>query len=43
MRLIDADTLKEAVVNHFDMLEAYFPIKFIEEIDNAKTVESEDK
>ena len=39
MRLIDADALKEAIENHFDMLDAYFPNKFIEEIDNAPTVE----
>ena len=41
MRLIDADALKEAIDNHFDMLDAYFPNKFIEEIDNAPTVEPE--
>lgn len=38
MRLIDADALKEAIENHFDMLDAYFPNKFIEEIDNARTI-----
>lgn len=40
MRLIDAEALKEAIENHFDMLDAYFPNKFIEEIDNAPTVET---
>ena len=37
-RLIDANALKEAIKNHFDMLDAYFPNTFIEEIDNAPTV-----
>lgn len=36
--LISRSALKEAIENHFDMLDAYFPIKFIEEIDNAPTV-----
>ena len=40
MRQIDADALKEAIENHFDMLDAYFPNKFIDEIDNAPTVET---
>ena len=38
MRLIDAEALKEAIENHFDMLDAYFPNKFIEEIDNAPSI-----
>lgn len=37
-RLIDANALKKAIKNHFDMLDAYFPNTFIEEIDNAPTV-----
>ena len=36
---ISRSALKEAIENHFDMLDAYFPNKFIEEIDNAPTVE----
>ncbi len=40
MRLIDADELKKAVINNFDNLQAYFPKDFIEEIDNAPTVEA---
>ena len=39
MRLIDADALKKTVFNNFDNLQAYFPKDFIEEIDNAPTVE----
>ena len=38
--LISRSALKEAIENHFDMLDAYFPNKFIEEIDNAPTVET---
>ena len=38
VRLIDANALKEEVIKHFDMLDAYFPKHFIEEIDNAPTV-----
>lgn len=39
MRLVDADELKETVINDFDNLQAYFPKDFIKEIDNAPTVE----
>lgn len=39
MRSIDADELKKAVINNFDNLQAYFPKDFIEEINNAPTVE----
>ena len=39
MRLGDLDALKEAVIKNFDNLQAYFPKDFIEEIDNAPTVE----
>ena len=39
MRLIDADALKDKTKSNFDNLQAYFPTHFIEEIDNAPTVE----
>ena len=39
MRLGDLDALKEAVINNFDNLQAYFVKEFIKEIDNAPTVE----
>lgn len=39
IRAIDANALKEKVIKHFDMLDAYFPKQFIEEIDNAPTLE----
>lgn len=39
--LISREALKKAVINNFDNLQAYFPKDFIEEIDNAPTVELE--
>ena len=37
--LISRSELKKAIINNFDNLQAYFPKDFIEEIDNAPTVE----
>ena len=39
MRLIDADALKDAIQDHFDNLDAYFPSAFIKEVEEAPTVE----
>ena len=36
--LISREALKQAIINNFDNLQAYFPKDFIEEIDNAPTV-----
>lgn len=41
MRLGDLDALKQAIINNFDNLQAYFPKDFIEEINNAPTVNPE--
>lgn len=38
--LISRSALKEAVENHFDNLDAYFPSAFIKEIDNSPTLEA---
>ena len=43
MRLVNADELEKAVINNFDNLQAYFPKDFIEEINNAPTVEPKTK
>ena len=37
--LIRRSALKEAIKDHFDNLDAYFPYTFIKEVDNAPTVE----
>ena len=37
--LISRSVLKKAIINNFDNLQAYFPKDFIEEIDNAPTVD----
>ena len=41
--LISRSVLKKAIINNFDNLQAYFPKDFIEEIDNAPTVDIKDE
>ena len=38
--LISREALKAEIINNFDNLQAYFPKDFIEEIDNAPTVDT---
>ena len=40
--LISREVLKAEIINNFDNLQAYFPKDFIEEIDNAPTVDLKD-